>query len=757
MTKESKSPSTDQLTPSSYPTPDSLSKLQKQRQKNLLIAGLILGILAGGTYLQLKYLELPSIGFVALLNLNLLFLIILLILILRNLIKLFMERGRSSAGHRFRTKMVVAFILMSMLPTGLLAFIGSNLMADSIQNWFNPQIDEFVDYAMELARASHANAEALADQYARTIRQFITDNGLNSEERQTELVSMLSQKQAEYQLESIQFFDKNAIERWRSSPPEETSGIFLGPESPYFENLFNGNSFFDVHFMGDGELIRRGVPIFSSIDSGSIEGALVISIYLPKGITQSIRTIQHNFEAYKQQKQMIRPTQGLYIAIFVLFAFTILFAAIWLGLYLARQISIPISHLAQAIQEVANGNLDYRLNIMAFDEIGTLVKSFNWMTEQLHTNRVLIEQSAFELQSKNKELLDRGNQLETILGNITAGVISIDTLGHVRTINIAAAHLLEITMEESLGKHFTEVLSGSHLREIKELMERIYWGRNRSFQREIQIRTHHGTATLSVSLAALLDADRQFNGVVAVFDDLTQFLRIQRIAAWREMARQLAHEIKNPLTPIQLNVQRIQKKYRQRSADFDLLFHNTMNMIINEVNGLLILLDEFSQFARMPEASLSTGNIHELLQQTISLYSGSVEGITIDVALDHELPPLMLDGDQIKRVFGNLIDNAIEAMNGNGVITIESHYDTNLQIVRIDIADNGHGIPSNDRDKVFLPYYSTKGRGSGLGLAICQRIITDHNGNIRAQDNEPRGARFIIEIPVITQKHRLEK
>ncbi len=732
----------------SYPQKETLEKLQKRRRKNLIIIGAILLILLGITILETQYIQLPSLAFIALFNLNIVLLILLILLIFRNLFKLFMERKQRHIGSHFRTKLVVGFIVMSMLPTALLAFIGSNLMADSIKNWFNPQVNEFIDDAMDVARTSHAAFESFADEFARSLSTSITTQELLEPAARDALERLMSSRQTEMNLELIQLFDSKSNEVWRGALRELPSGVLLESQTQELKEILEGNSFFKTRLLGDGDLIQHGIPVYSLKSPDKIEGALIVNLFLEQSVSQKIRAIQRNYEAYKQQGQMIQPTQGLYISIFILIALTILFAAIWLALYMARQISIPISHLAQATHEVAKGNLEYKLDILAYDEIGSLVRSFNGMTEQLRANRSLIEKTTGEIRKSNLEIVERRNQLETILRHIAAGVISIDAQGVLRTVNEAAAKLLEVDESEILLKHYNDAFGRDTLQEFRNLLDRICKDRYHGFQRELHIRTSQKVATCSVNFATLFDINNQFNGVVIVLDDLTQFLRIQRIAAWREVARRLAHEIKNPLTPIQLNAQRMQKKYRQNAEDFPKIFTEGTDTIINEVNGLRLLLNEFSQFARMPEASLRPGDLHDVLNQTIGLYAGSNEGVEIQVHLEEKMPPVMIDPEQIKRVFINLIDNASEAMNNQGIIQISTEYDPVFGAVRIHINDEGSGVPLEDKDKLFLPYYSTKGRGSGLGLAICNRIISDHDGSIRVHDNEPQGTRITVELPV---------
>ena len=733
----------------SYPKHETLPKLQRKRRKNILIILISLFLVLLFTFLEFHYLDEPPISIFALININILLLILLLVLIFRNLLKLFLERKQREIGSSFRYKLIFAFVVISMLPTGFLVFIGSNLMAESIRNWFNPKIDEFLNESMDIARLSLASSDRLTYHFAELLSQKLSELNLQRPSDRDAIIALLNAKIREYNLSTVQIFDQTGMEICRLKTDELTEDVFIKANALEVQKILQGEKISKTKMLETGELLQSGLPLFSLNQPAHVSGVLLVSRLLDVPLAKKIHSVQRTFEAYNQQKQYIQPTQGLYISIFVMMAFTILFAAIWLGMYLAKQISIPISYLAQATHEVSRGNLNFKLDVVAYDEIGSLVKSFNEMTEQLRANRDLIDQTTSELKQTNLEIIRRRNQLETIIQNISAGILSVDSEGTITSINHAASNLLNLDEESSAGQFFSNVLSESYHAEIQELIAQALDGKHRGIQKEIQIQCNRKLSTCSISLAPLRDAENYMIGVVVVLDDLTQFLQIQRIAAWREVAKRLAHEIKNPLTPIQLNAERLQKKYINKSPDFSKIFMNATASIITEVNGLRILLDEFSLFARMPEATLQPVNIHEIIHQVQDLYIELREGISIEVHRDDQLPIMMLDRDQIKRVFVNLVDNSLEAMEGKGKITINTAYDSAQQIVSIKIADEGPGVPIQDRSKLFLPYYSTKRRGSGLGLAICNRIIADHEGSIRVLDNIPSGALFLIELPVI--------
>ncbi len=744
-TRDQPEKTTEVITSPSYPTAQTLEKLQKRRRRNIIIIGAVLLLLSGITYLESRFLEKPSIGIFALFNLNIVLLILLSLLILRNLFKLFMERKQRHAGSKFRSKMVITFVVISMLPTILLAVIGSGLIADAIKNWFNPQIEQYIDQAMDVARKLHSIYENRTVQFAKQVARTLQDQPLGKNNA-TVLKSLLQVKLKEYQLTEIRLYDVNYQQILTVRAEDFPFANQLQSFTPKFKSILAGDIAVDTRRLHHGELLQIGVPVYSA---GTVHGLLFVGLYLPETVTHGIRSIQRNFEAYKQQKQAIKPTQALYISIFLLIALTILFGAIWLGIYIAKQISIPISHLDEATNKVSKGKLDFKLNVLAYDEIGGLIQSFNRMTDQLRMNRDLIQETNEKLKRRNEEIIARKNQLEAILQNIGAGVLSVDLTGRITSINSTAAGLLRISEEQAIAGNFREVFIHPAFSEFSEIIQRALEQKSGGVQREVKFDAEHKQVQCSVSIAPILDASQKFNGLVVVIDDLTQLLRMQKIAAWREVARRLAHEIKNPLTPIQLNTERLRKKFSDQSPDFPAVLERATTTIINEVQALRRMLDEFSRFARLPEAHRRAENLHDIIRNVVTIYQGSNEKIRFEQILDSQVPQMLLDKEQIKRVFINLIENAVDVMKNGGTIVIATRFDPVFNRVYIYVSDEGKGVRPEDKDKLFLPYFSTKGQGSGLGLAICNRIISDHDGTIRVMDNKPRGTKFVIELPGI--------
>jgi two-component system nitrogen regulation sensor histidine kinase NtrY len=422
--------------------------------------------------------------------------------------------------------------------------------------------------------------------------------------------------------------------------------------------------------------------------------------------------------------------------------------AVWFGVYLAKSLTIPIQELAEATRQIADGNLDINLGEKGTDEIGMLVSSFNKMTEDLRHHQQVLNKTNEELTRSNLELDQRRLYMETVLKNVTAGVISVDKEGVLTTVNKSAERLLNINNSNVLGRHFREVLRPAQLDIVNGILRDIILGKQDTISKQVTIPTQESKLTLQVNLSLLKDENDEFMGTVVVFDDLTHLIKAQRMAAWREVARRIAHEIKNPLTPIQLSAQRLRKRYLNRFNEDETVFDECTGMIIKSVDEIKTLVDEFSNFARMPASQPTVNNLNDIIKEALTLYQEAHRNIGFSFRPDEEIPLFPLDRDQIKRVLINLLDNAVAAIGGEGKIDIESGFNNDLKMATFIVADTGVGIPPEDRSRLFEPYFSTKKSGTGLGLAIVNSIISDHHGFIRVKDNIPKGTKFIVELPV---------
>ena len=405
--------------------------------------------------------------------------------------------------------------------------------------------------------------------------------------------------------------------------------------------------------------------------------------------------------------------------------------------------------LAEGTREVAAGNLKYKVQVRADDEIGTLVDSFNRMTGDLAASQTKVEETYRDLQAKHTEMEQRRRYTETVLETVATGVVSLDAGGRITTINGAAERLLGLPAASILAKTANAVFRPPEYAEIATLIQRMGRRRDGMVEREVHLRRDGQAVALLASATALRGPHGSYMGMVLAFDDLTELLKAQRLAAWREVAQRIAHEIKNPLTPIQLSAQRLRRRLTtDRSPEEKRLLEEATATIIQEVEGLRQLVDEFSRFARMPALTPKPTDLARLLEGVVVLYRESHPSLAIRSAFSADLPSIEVDPDQIKRAVLNLVDNAVEAVGGTGEVCVQTAWLPDSHRVRIEVTDDGPGITAEDRERLFMPYFSTKATGMGLGLPIVHQIVSDHGGTIRVEDNAPHGSRFVVELPV---------
>jgi len=499
-----------------------------------------------------------------------------------------------------------------------------------------------------------------------------------------------------------------------------------------------------VESLGNSGDLLHGAAVIRST-GGRPEGVVVATDYLTGDIAVRSRRMTQAFESYSQMRVLKRPFTGLYLSFFLMLTLFILVGSLWMGSYLAKRITRPVSALAAAAREIGAGHLDQRVEQQSSDEFGSLVEAFNTMAGELATSRRKVERSTLELQRKHVEVEGRRRYIETILERITTGIVSVDADGVVTTINSAASRLL--ALDRAVGQSARTVFDRADLQALGALLAARSRSKTESAVREIPILRDGQELQLAVVTTALIGDDNEPAGLLLVLDDVTPLIRAQKVAAWREVARRLAHEIKNPLTPIQLSAERMRRHFAGRPPADRALVDECAATIVGEVESLKGLVDEFSQFARMPSPKTVPTDLAALITDTLALYSGIFANVSLATRFEPSVGLVRLDVEQIRRVVINLIDNAIEAMERKGEIVVETAFDDVNKIVRIVVADNGPGIPASEREKLFLPYYSTKRRGSGLGLAIVRRIIAEHGGSIEVGDNTPHGTRFTIELP----------
>jgi len=684
---------------------------------------------------------------------NLAMLVVLVFVLARNIVKLVVERRRALPFARFRAKLVAVLLGMTLIPAVLVLIVGSELIRNSVDRWFNAPMEEVLgsatalagDYYQERQRLVASQAQRLATALApidlagdaEAVRPIVAPAVVDQRVRLVE-VYRVTTAEGPVRLQRIAEVTAGPLPRAyaRTSADRLAEGALTGKgDSRSIERLDGGE-----------ELVRVAVPVRSG-PGGRIRGVIVATDYLTGQFAARARRMTDAYEDYQQLRVLKQPLAGVYLSFFLTLTLMILVGATWMGLYLAKRITRPVQLLATAAREIGAGHLDHRVVPETTDEFGSLIEAFNSMAGDLATSRRRLERSAVQLEQRHQEVEGRRRYVETILERVATGVISVDTAGRVGTVNNAAARLLGVDKSVS-GRPVSAVFGRTELKPLAILIDEASRSRTELRPQEIAITRDGREMHLAVMTTPLAREDGVSEGLVLVFDDVTPLIRAQKVAAWREVARRLAHEIKNPLTPIQLCAERLRRHFSGATEQTRQLVDECTTTIVGEVESLKGLVDEFSQFARMPAPRAVPTDLHQLLNDSLALYNGIFTEVVIRRQFDGPLPPVTVDPEQIRRVIINVVDNAIEAMDQRGTIDIETQHDPGNSLARIIVADDGPGIPSAEREKLFLPYYSTKRRGSGLGLAIVRRIVAEHGGSIDVSDNTPRGTRFAIELPV---------
>lgn len=728
---------------------DSAELRRRRRERFIIIVSIIL--IVALTFIESRVSGgeglLPSLNDVlifGLININISLIILLIFLIVRNIVKLIYERRRGIVGSRLRTKLVAAFVSLTLIPTFILFLVATNFLSYSIDNWFNIRVGGALNLSQEVVQNYYQQTSDNVKYFAGAISSDITKNKLYEVERADYLKTLIEQRQKIYKVGMIEIYLDKETRKLVFRDPDNPgiSEIELLPKLK--EDIYSGKEFSAMHSVGLGDIIRGISPIYSNGNREEVVGAVIVNFYVPKGLVDKMTSISKISEEYKQFKLLKTPIKFSYIIILFIVTLLIIFSATWFGFFLARGIVEPVQDLAEATHAIAQGNLDYKINVEADDEIGILASSFNRMTLDLKKGKESLEGANLDLERRRK-------YMETVLRNVSAGVVAIDREGAITTINRAAERMLSIKPDDALGKKYDEVLKPERVALFQQFLMELEKKGDGQLEKQIQLKFLDRALTIIATMTILIDDDGNYMGMVVVFEDITQLQKAERMAAWREVARRIAHEIKNPLTPIQLSAQRLEKKYGDKLNDDNSVFVECTRTIVNQVDVLKNLVNEFSRYARMPMANLVSNDLNEVVRESIVLYQDSYKGITFDFQPGAGIPKIKLDAEQIKRVMINLLDNAVAAVDREkGIIEIRTSFDGAGQKARVDVADNGCGISQEAKMRMFEPYFSTKKSGSGLGLAIVSSIISDHNGYVSVNDNYPGGTIVTFELPVQT-------
>lgn len=701
---------------------------------------------------QVKGSLLPTTSYamvLLLVNLDLIGLVVLTLLLSRNLIKAYFERRHRLVGSGFRTKLIAAFIGFSLIPTVLLAVVASGFLNKAVDVWFSEQIENVMKDSYEVARLQHAGHITLAVNSARAIGQELFREDMLIPEQRDLLIAAMARKRMEYGVAGIEVFS-NKMETLTKALDANVPAVALDlPIGQLVLQVINGKQeFTSVQEAQSGRLVRAGMPVASGSHSGELAGVVVVETYVSESLLTKMEGITRQYEEYTQIKAMKNPIKaGAYLVVAVV-TVMILFSATWFGFYVARGITVPIQRLAEATEAVAQGDLTVQIDAKATDEIGTLIDSFNRMTQDLQGSKSKLEETNLTLWNTNAELDRRRAYIETVVATIAAGLLSIDRNGMITTFNPSGERILGLAGDRFQGRLANEVFKEFGLDVFQTAYDRMLADDRDDLALEGQLDVQGKLITIGLNGSRMRDESNNDLGFVLVFEDLTELIKAQKVAAWQEVARRVAHEIKNPLTPIQLSAQRLRKKFFEKAPDLDRVFDEATNVIINEVGSLKHMLDEFAKFARLPAPQMTRQRLQDVLLETAALYRAAQKDIELVLEMDEDLPPINFDREQLKRVFVNLFDNAIQAMNQKGRLWVSTKYDTKRRRAVVTVADEGPGIAPEDQERLFVPYFTRKKTGTGLGLAIVRRIITDHDGQIQAGSNHPKGAAFTFDLPV---------
>lgn len=684
----------------------------------------------------------PSYAFVLfLVYLDVVGLVVLTLLLSRNLIKAYFEKRHRLFGSGFRTKLIAAFIGFSLVPTVLLAFVASGVINEVMKVWFNNHLEEVLNDSKELATLYHERQESLAVKSAQAISQEIYREDFLQPNHRELLMAVMTRKRAELDLSAIEVFSPKLETLARIVDPALPEEVFGVPVGQLVLDALEQGELTSVQVARVGRLIRAAVPVSSNVRSGGVDGVVVVNTYVPESFVTKMEGITRQHTDFLQMKALENPIKlGAYLFV-AMVTVLLLFSATWFGFYVAQGITVPIQKLAEGTEAVARGELNVRVAVNATDEIGTLVDSFNDMTTDLASSKDALMRS-------NVDADRRRAYMEAVVETIASGVLSIDTRGIVTRFNHSAERILGVGADAVLGSSASDVCKSHQFTLFQEAYDRILLDGRESLTIEGQMDVQGKLLTIGLNLSRMRDKGSQDLGFVLVFEDRTELIKAQKTAAWQEVAQRIAHEIKNPLTPIQLSAQRLRKKFFENAPDFQGIFDQSTSVIVSEVGSLKRMVDEFSNFARMPAPHVTKESLHDVIENVAALYRGGHHDVDVTLSLDAAVPPINLDREQMRRVFVNLFDNAIQAMKQKGRIQVSTEMEWKHQRVRITVADEGPGIRQEDQVKLFVPYFSKNRRGSGLGLAIIHRIVTDHNGTIQVANRRPHGARFSIELPI---------
>ncbi len=711
---------------------------KRQREITLAFVGIFLIVIL--TWIELRLLGLNSYLFFALFNVNLILLILVLFLVLRNVIKLILDRRRRVLGSGLRSKLVLIFVTLSMVPTLIMFVLSTWFVQTSVDYWFQAQVETSMDQALSVGQDFYAAAESGLEIKALGILDHLRERRLDFKAKGVD--AALRQKSREYRLNLSGVITGTKEEKnWEAAPVWNDIWPQIRAEVPFAELGKDLKYWATLWPHPDSDLVVGVMPVD---EAGS--AFLVVGAEVGPGFLDRLEQIAQGVGEYKQLRSLKYPLKMTLYMVLGLMTMLIFLGATWFGFRLARELSAPIQALAAGTQRIAQGDLSVRLVDESRDELGLLVQSFNSMAEDLEQSRTHLTRVNLQLEEQYQTLIAKNHYVQAILENITAGVVSLDRNGRITTMNRAAEAILGLEAGALLGESALDLMGPAHRGLVQEVSQLLRSSPGSQWQRRLDLEARGETIKLLVNAVALMDNEGGDSGIVAVFENISELEKMQRLDAWKEVARRIAHEIKNPLTPIKLSAERLERKFGPMVADPG--FTQCTGLIVRQVEHLQEMVREFSSFAKLPEVMLTAGRIEPLLQEAISVFSNSHASIRW-VLRAEDVPLVMLDREAMGRAIYNILLNAAEVLadQEDGRVETVLYARKRKGRIYIEISDNGPGIKPEEQSRMFEPYYSTKRSGTGLGLAIVKSIISDHHGHIRVKPNEPAGTTFVIELP----------
>ena len=720
------------------------AKERSRRRREILLALAAVLAVVIFTSVGLAVLGVDSMAFFVLINLNILLLFLVLFLVGRNGVKLFLERRRGVMGSRLRVRLVLTFMFLSLAPTVLMFIASASFMQTSVDYWFKNRVETSMEQALSVGQMFLDDASQRVQAKITRLREIINARQWPVKAPEVRHLLELQVKEGGFALagiispeqEPLVWYDSGeATAAWNEAGPR-LAGSLPQPQETGVKTIFQPGA--------DGDYAFGLLPL-----GGEKSGILVLAAHMSQGTMFKLDQVVRGLDEYKQLRTLKRPFKATFYFFLALLALIIVFGSMWFGFKLAKQMSEPLLTLAMGTERIAKGDLSIRFADTGDDEMGQLIRSFNRMTEDLSAGQAKITTINRELALSNTTLAERSLYIETVLDSVASVVISLDAQNRISTANKAVQTLFGQDPASLIGKEPLEVIGPEYSGILGLMLAQLHANPDVKWQDQITIPRDDREWKFLVTVAGLSDARGVYQGLVAVLEDITEMEKMQRVAAWREVARRIAHEIKNPLTPIKLSAQRLQRKFGAKADDPS--FGQCTELIVNQVEHLQQMVEEFSAFAKLPEVELKTGDLKLVLEEQVGLFRTSHSGIAWELDCPESLPQIAMDAGALSRAFMNILTNAGEALAGreNGKVSVSAVYNPAEHAIIIEVADNGPGLSAEELFRIFEPYFSRKKGGTGLGLTIVKSIITDHRGYIRVGPRPGGGTVFSIELPVV--------